>query len=199
MNIYPIEIQFGDDRIFILFTFIDLEYFKSQLPVRSISIVRTEDTNIEILKVPGVLQVQNGVWLTLIVHLQLLDTGIVLPHHLILYIPVQNLNGGDAGTIPRELIFQILTDTQSINSFCPYSLVVKVVSVPCLISHISYGGKVARCIDGKNLASTIPTACGTIKLLIQNIILQNPKSTLIARIHTVVQRFELCLTFISKG
>ena len=29
MNVYPIEIQFGDDCIFILFTFIDLEYFKS--------------------------------------------------------------------------------------------------------------------------------------------------------------------------
>ena len=55
MNVYPIEIQFGDDCIFILFTFIDLEYFKSQRPIGCLLIVRSKFSDIKGLQGPAIL------------------------------------------------------------------------------------------------------------------------------------------------
>ena len=83
MNIDPVKEQFSNDGIGILVSGINVQNLELQCPIRHRSIIESQYADIEILKVPGVLQVQNGVRPALIVYFQLLDTGIVLPHCLI--------------------------------------------------------------------------------------------------------------------
>ena len=68
MDIDPVKEQFGDDGIGIPVSGINIQYFKFQRPIGFRSIMEAQYADVKRLEPAGILQLQNGIGLPVVLH-----------------------------------------------------------------------------------------------------------------------------------